>query len=316
MPALVLLLLTSAPAVRAVTEFVDVELQPETITVGDPVRARLTLVWDGSAPATTPIFPNWEETWGRAEVLARGRVESVSSNAGRRIYTQTLTLTAFETGEIELPPAEVTILLGENEVVVVPTRAGARFMVESVLPEEVEGGAAEIEPRPPSPLRELAANRRFLWTAGSLAALSALAWVFVARRAAGAARAAAAAAAPPPMPEPLQELLAALRRIDVRGGSEPVHTALSLALRRFLARTLSFNAIESTTLEIERTLGARPLPEELAEGTVELLRDCDQVKYAKLEVGTALAGERLSFLSDLAREIDRAFAPPEAGPPA
>lgn len=309
--ALGLLLLAGALSVRAETEFVNVELQPEKITVGDPVKVRLLLVWDGAEPTTTPIFPDWKEkTWGRAEVLERGRVEAVPGLAGRRIYSQTLTLTAFETGEFELPPREVTILLPDDEIAVVPTREGVRFTVESVLPAEVEDAAA-LEPRPPAPLSELEANRYFLWTSAALTALSALAWVVAARRADKAARAAAARAAPRPPPGPLEEILAALRRIDVRGGSEPVHTAMSLALRRFLARLFRFNAVESTTSEIERVLRRRSLSEELAEGAVDLLRDCDQVKYARLEVGDDLVAERLAFLGDLAQEIDRELRPPQ-----
>ena len=139
---------------------VNVQLTPREITVGDRVSAELTLVWDGEAPTDAPRFPTWQEAWGKAEILEISEVEAYDDPEGRQVYTQTLVLTAFETGEISLPPMRVAVPLAESTVEV-PTRAAA-FAVTSVLPPapESEGAAPdaageEIAPRPPAPLREL-----------------------------------------------------------------------------------------------------------------------------------------------------------------
>ena len=298
----------------AQTRFVNVELRPEKATVGGRVEARLVLVWDGSRPTAAPAFPDWEETkaWGRAEVLGYGPVETVSSRAGRYIYNQTVVLTAFETGEVALPPLTVTLRLPEEKTAEVPTREGVFFTVDSVLPEEAE--ALALDPRPAAALRELPSDALFLRTSAVLAVLCLAAAVLLARRLGQVKAAAIAAAAPPPVLEPLDELLKTLGEIDVRAGSEPVHTATSLALRRYLGRMLHFNATESTTSEIERRLAMGLLSEELSDGTVELLKDCDQVKYARLDVGEALVDERLAFLGDLAKEINHELRPPVLSP--
>ena len=51
--------------------------------------------------------------------------------------------------------------------------------------------------------------------------------------------------------EPLAELLARLEQLDPQHGGA-AHTGLSLALRRYLGRSLGFDATPSTTTEIQR----------------------------------------------------------------
>jgi hypothetical protein len=89
---------------------------------------------------------------------------------------------------------------------------------------------------------------------------------------------------------------------------------LSLALRTYLGRTLAFPAAESTTSEIQRRLLARQLPAALVRRTVELLRACDLVKFARQEVGEATAVERLGAAREVGGAFERLLAPPPAAP--
>lgn len=292
-----------------------VELTPsEGITVGNRVKAELVLAWMGAEPEEDPRFPAWQETWGSAEVVEAGEVDAFTDQSGRRIYRQAVTLTAFRTGEVRLPPVTVAVPLAERTEEV-RSPGGLSFEIESVLPtpagdrtaeaEEAEPGepAGEaLEPRPAAPPRPLATDSRFLWTAGILAALVALGLLWLARRAT-VARGERSAATVPLLP-PLEELLERLRGLDPATGSEPVHTRLSLGLRRFLGRALDVSALESTTSEIQRNLRATDVPPALAQQTVRLLRDCDQVKFARIAVADDVTGDRLAQTRVLAREID------------
>ena len=283
---------------------VNVDLTPAEITVGDRVEARLTLVWEGEEPTAPPRFPAWEGSWGAAEVLAVSEVTEFPGGAGRRIYTQTVILTAFRTGEIRLPEVTVTVLL-PGETVKVPTRADLAFLVRSLLPENSE----ELAPRPATPPWALAAGARFWWTAAALSTLCLVAAVVLVRRLRRAAVAEAAAILPP---EPLAEFLLRLRQLDPSAGSEPAHTALSLALRNFLGRCLEINALESTTSEIQRRLQGGAVTPATAQQAVGLLRDCDQVKFARLEVAAVETGRRLRAARQVAREIDAGLGPAES----
>lgn len=299
------ILLALAASAEALTGALAVDLRPAEITVGDRVTAKLTLVWDGDTPAAPPRFPAWQGTWGAAEVLEVGDVESFDQ-AGRRVYSQTLVLTVFETGEVELPPVAVTVEADGREVEVA-AREGARLSVVSVLPPDRE--LSELEPRPPAPFAPVAAGSRFLWTAAALAALCGLAGVALAWRLLRRGTAETPAARVPL--EPLEELLAAVTRIDPAAGSEPAHTAMSLALRRYLGRTLGFHAPERTTSEIAFDLRRARLAPDLAERAMGLLRRCDQVKFARLEVPEEATVRSLVELQELGRDVDDALHPPE-----
>ncbi len=278
----------------------DVTVSLAEITVGDRVEARLTLVWTGPEPAAAPRFPGWQTHWGEAEVLTAGEVVTLAPGpGGQRIYTQDLILTAFATGSIRLPEVTVAIPL-DDETIAVSSGRDAGFEVLSVLSGEVE----ELEPRPPAPPRRLAAEPRFAWTVAGLAVLALLAWWLFGRR----LRVGSAGAAAPPRAEPLAELLQRLRRLDP-AAAEPAHTGLSLGLRTFLGRSLGFPAAESTTTEIDRRLHRASVGAETVERTVRLLRDCDQVKFARVPVGPPVTRDRLRQARDLGQRIDRGLRP-------
>ncbi|MEE8526277.1 MAG: hypothetical protein V3T72_20260 [Thermoanaerobaculia bacterium] len=290
-----------------------VDLTPkENITVGDRVRADLELVWMGPEPAEPPRFPTWQDTWGAAEVLEVGEVDAFTDQSQRRIYRQTVTLTSFRVGDVRLPPVTVAVPLADRTEEL-KTDADLSFEITSVLPaageqaeegeadteSEADAAAAALEPRPAAPLEELGRGTLYLWVAGVLAVLCAIAAARLARR----APVAAGKSAPVPRPAPLAELLERLRALDPSSGSEPVHTGLSLAMRDYLGRILGIHALEGTTSDIQRTLRTTELPPTLSQRTIRLLRDCDQVKFARLEVGETVTDDRVALTQTVAREI-------------
>ncbi len=287
----------------------EVTLSPAEITVGERVEARLTLVWTGPIPAHEPRFPPWSNSWGTAEVLSVGELETVIGPGARRVYRQALVMTAFSTGEVRLPEVRVTVPLAGDAIEIAHDR-DIGFEVRSVLPEQRQ----ELEPRPAAPPRPPPADLLFAWTVAGLAGLSLLAaWLLRPRL-----RVPTASAAPRPPAEPLPELLDHLQRLDP-AAAEPAHTGLSLALRNFLGRGLGFNAAESTTTEIQRHLRTAPLepavaghgaPTPLRRDVVGLLRACDQVKFAQAPVPAPVTRGHLREARDLGYKIDRCLKPP------
>ena len=62
-------------------------------------------------------------------------------------------------------------------------------------------------------------------------------------------------------------------------------------------------------LDKPRGLRTVEVPPAVAQSTVRLLRDCDRVKSARLQVDEAVTGDRVSKARDLAREIEEISRP-------
>lgn len=274
------LLATQAPSVR-------VELDPAAITVGDPVTALVVVEGTEAAPQIGP----WSTSWGEAEIAESGPVEPAGS--GR--WQQRLRLTAFRTGELTLPPPEV-VADGVSL-----TAEPITLTIRSVLPPDEENPA----PRPPAPPVPLPTPAAFWWLLAALTAFTLAGVALLAER----ERQRRREVRPRPAVPPLAELLAALAPLG-GGESEAGHTALSLALRRYLGRRLDFPAAESSTSEISRWLATQRLGRDLARTTVQLLRDCDQVKFARRPATAAELASRLVLAREVAGEIETSLQPP------
>lgn len=285
---------------------VEVVLNPRRVTVGDRVEALLTVaVPEG---AGEPRFPSWQKGWGTAEVLQVGEPVRVAvpGQEGLTLYRQRLVLAAFTPGQVALPPAAVAVPLAERTLQAL-TPAGLVLDVGSVLP----AGDQKLDPKPAAALRPLPWGRRFWGTAGVMSAALLAASLLLWRRNRPATAVAAAAAQPP-----LAELLARLDYLETMGPEAPTaaHTQLSLALRRYLGRRLSFRAPESTTSEIQRLLSRR-VPSTLARRAVDLLRACDLVKFGRQEAGSERVRELVATARQIAAEVE-AHLQPAPPPPA
>ena len=325
----------AAPPVAISTEdvssrgpFLSVELAPGPYTVGDRVEAVLMLSVPAAELDGEPRFPDWDGTWGEAEVIAAGEVERVLSDEGgedprapeggedaeagrgtagatepdaRALYHQRVELAAFRPGEVALPPVAVTVPIAGGEVVL--GTAELALTIDSVLPLSTEG-TPEPEPMPPAPPQPLPLGARFWWTlaAGIAACVLALLWARMRRRHA------AAAAATPPFEE-LRTALDAARRGDSPAAG---HAAVSLAFRRWLGRVLRFPAAESSTAEIRRELSGRRLPEGAAWRAAALLAGCDLIKFARREATPGQLAERADAALGLATEIEDYLRPAPA----
>lgn len=305
---------------------VDVELSPPAITVGDRVEATVMVVWMGEDVQEPARFPTWQDTWGRAEILEVQEPNEIDDASGRRIWRQQLTLTAFRTGKVELPP--VTVALPLSDRTIEATTESVTFTVGSVLPEPPEAppgqaagqGQGQADQPPPIPAPKgpagaigLHQTQQTFWLttiALWLALLVGLVWTTVAV-ANQPERVAAESKTVDPLRllAPLDELRERLARLDPASDAEPLHTGLSFALRTYLGRSLHFRAVESTTTEIQRALRRASLSADVHHRVVRLLRNSDAVKFARADVSPDVAGRRIAEAGDLARQIEHEMAP-------
>jgi hypothetical protein len=301
LPALCLSLLAFPLSAQPAT----VALTPTNPTVGDPVQATITIQVPTANLAADPRFPAWGKTWGEVEVTAKTEPVKVSEQGGIATWQQRLTLAAFRTGAVPLPPQAIALPF-KTGTVPAPTPAGLGLNVRSVI------AADDKEPtaRPPALPQPLPLGKHFWWTLAGLGAACCAAALLLWRLRRNSAGARGARPALPP----LAELTAALDRLKSEPSMLALHTELSLALRRYLGRRLPFPAVESTTHDVQRQLQAQRMPGALARQTVELLRVCDLVKFARQEVGEALGRERAEAARKLGTDWESHLAPaaPEA----
>jgi hypothetical protein len=270
--------------------------------VGDRIEAVLTLQVPTTELASDPRFPVWSGRWGEAEVLFEGPGQKVAENGGVATYQQRLVLAAFRPGKIPLPATKVAIPQ-KNRTVQAATPAGLGLDVRSVLP----AGEKQPAPKPPAPLKQLPIGERFWWTLAALLALCILSgwllWWLKKKAAKGSALV--------PVLAPFEELAGELDRLSAEPSTVLLHTRLSMALRRYLGRVLPFPAVFSTTSEVMRQLQSRRMPGPLVRQTVELLRACDMVKFARQEVEEARTRERVDAARKLGKDYETLFAPRE-----
>jgi hypothetical protein len=281
---------------------VTVALVPNGLTVGDPAQATITLKVPAADLAGEPRFPIWGKTWGEAEIVWKGEPVKVSERDGFAVWEQRLMLAGFKPGRVMLTPVPIAVPF-RTGTVQVATPAGLALAVRSVIPPEEK----DPKPKPPAALKPLPLGERFWWTVAVLSALCLLAaWLLMRQR-----RSTTAAAAEVPALPPLEELAAELDRLRAEASMVALHTRLSLALRRYLGRRLPFPAVESTTSEIQRQLLSRRMPGPLVRQTVELLRACDLVKFARQEVGETAGRERAETVRRIAGELEAYLSPRE-----
>ncbi|HEV8241545.1 MAG TPA: hypothetical protein VGS57_19440 [Thermoanaerobaculia bacterium] len=293
----------AAPAIRA-------RLSPSQITVGDRVRVELEVTLLSGERWGPPALDPRLRQWGEAEILAAQRPQALPGAPAR--YRLDLLVTAFKPGTVTLPPIAVFAapLHQEDPSPPPPLRLDTpplQFTVRSVLPAE-----GEPTPQPPTPPQPVPLGHVFWWTSGglALACLAAVGLLLWRRRG-------IVAAVPATAPlTPLARFRRDLAALAAEPSLEQLHTGISMALRQLLAALLAFPAAERTTTEIDRELRRSRLEANTRRRLLELLRRCDEVKFAKRATSRQEANERLAAARDLGNDVTRELVPEPAAPAA
>jgi hypothetical protein len=196
-------------------------------------------------------------------------------------------LSAFETGEHEIPAIGLGGRLEDGESFELETEP-LTVRVTSVLDANAgEEGPEIADLKPPV---AVPGNYRALWIALGLVALlgaaAAVLWWLqhrYARRLAAVAVDEDAFARTPPHEWVYQELQRLLeRRLPEQGQIDRFYGELSRILKRYLEGRFRVDLMEHTTEEVAPRLAQAGLAEAVGEQVVAFLRECDQVKFARL----------------------------------
>ena len=300
-PITAVLLLTgawSSPASAASDVEVRFTADKQEITLGEPARLSLEVVHPAGYQV---IFPKLPRAWGDFEVRSQSRTQINSSGQGEETTSQVVEVTLFALGTFETPELPITFrdsvgLVGDR---LAPT---VSLTVVSVLSE----GDTE--------LRDIRAQAELpilpAWITGVMVALGALLaagviYPILRRR-----------SSQTPVPVPIGQVrspfeiamdeLERIERLDLPGRQiYKEHSSLiSDCLRRYLEAAYEAPLLERTTDEIRLALRKIAINPSLSSETIELLGECDLVKFAKFGPGAEAAREyttRARKLVQLAR---------------
>ena len=256
---------TGAPAVGST-------LEPLQIAVGDPMRLTIQVEHE---PDAGVVWPE-SERLGSFEVLER-RVDEPRAAGDRVVSSAELVLTAFELGDLELPPVEIEVLDAEGNARTLATEAWLVTVASVGLDEG--GDIRAIKGPLDIPLGLLTLP----WLAAVLGVAAVVFWMWRRRR--GRAPDGILAPAEPPRPphEIAYEAFRALEaeRLPDRGEIKTFHIRASDVVRTYVEGRFGVDALELTTGEVLDGLRGNEVDEDLLDDFRRLLQRCDLVKFAK-----------------------------------
>lgn len=274
----VVLLLTAAASPASAQSTVRSEVDTTVVTVGDRVSLTITVDHPSGAQASLPDSLDV----GPFEVLDASALPVETTEEGAR-STFELTLTAFELGDLEIPPVPVEVVAGDGSVETLETD---RFGVEVVsVGTDETGDIRDIH----GPLGiPISSWMLALWVLIPLV-IAALLYFLVRRLRSGAeeTRRPALGSLGRPPHEVALEALAALEasRLLERGRVKEYHVAASDILRTYVEERFRVQALEMTTREVLDGLEAVGVDASFRVGLRTFLEACDLVKFAKARPG-------------------------------
>jgi hypothetical protein len=273
------------------------EIDTTLITVGDRITMTVTIHHPPGAVITWPDPLSFTPF----EVLD-ARVLPTAVHQGAPSTPTVITMTAFELGELEIPPLDVLVRATDGSV---QTLATDRFGVEVLSVGADESGDIRGIQGPRG--IPLGLWRMAMW-ALALLAVAGLAYALYARvRRSG--HHAVAIPGPPPRP-PHEIALEALARLEAspmleHGQVKEYHIEVSDILRRYVEGRFGVPALEMTTTEVLAGLERVRVEPSLTSGLRGFLEQCDLVKFAKVRPDAEAARSVLG----LGRSLVQSSAP-------
>ncbi|MDH3735283.1 MAG: hypothetical protein OEU54_17260 [Gemmatimonadota bacterium] len=247
------------------------------VTVGDRLTATITV--DHRADQS----PQWPETLNVAPFEALGFAPTPPRIDGDlAVSVATLSLAAFELGELEIPPIRITLADANGVETVVSTDP---YVVGVVSVGLDEGNDIRDVKGPLGIARDWVLM--WPWLLAILAAAGVAYWLARRRRAPGDRT--APAVPPRPPYETAMDALASLEASSLleRGMVKDFHIALSQIVRTYVEGRFRIDALEMTTRELVSALHLAGTDADLLEDTRGFLEACDLVKFAKRRPETA-----------------------------
>ena len=253
------------------------EVEPETIYVGDPFTITLSATYPSDHFV---IFPQVESNWGQFEVRNQTSLPTTDNGDGALTSSIQIEAVLFSTGDIPTPELSVAIRNPDGEIINRPVPP-IDVRVESVSGNDDE--LRDIKPQaelpvPFNPLSIVEGRERLsALTAASALGLALLAFYLWRRRLS------------PLQPDPGTPAEIALRELD-RIASLPLepdpdfkerYTLVSDCLRTYLWSQFDVPAPELTTRQTLRSLESVEIQDSDTADLARILDECDLVKFAR-----------------------------------
>jgi len=252
-------------------------------TVGDRIGFTLTLAY---SPELEAALPGVESELGPFQVRDFEDGGRRTLDDGRVEQTWRFWLTAYETGDLEIPPVTVALTGGADGVQTVSSGPVA-VQVRTVLADGEEApDIADLRPAGEVPYSFVPLA---LWSAAGLAALAGLLWLrvwWLKRRRRDALRDEASRLPPRELAiRELQRLTASdLLKQDRH---KEFYIAISEIIGRLLHGALGVPTMERTSWEIVRDIRERVPGTPLVRAAGNFFESCDRVKFSRHEPGDA-----------------------------
>lgn len=262
------------------------EASPKSITVGDVVDVHLTVRYSDDTHAT-PDAIAWKD------IFVAQDPQATRTTSGNTITeTWHYRVSVFEPGKHNIPATTVRQTLA-NEAVVIHKLPGIPLNVVSILPATASAvGALKPLLRPSLTL--------WPWLLGLLALGGLLWWIWRTRQKRHMDK------LPQTIPtlSPKEEALAAIQTLLTSGAIDngqykDACMAMTDILKRFLSRHYHQKMQEMTSTEVASTLRATTIAKPVLQNIRNLLRDCDQIKFANGSASTAVCQEQVQNLQDI-----------------
>lgn len=258
---------------------VRASLDSTEILIGDETRLRIEI----SLPRGSRLVRIATDTLGTVKGLERRRASPIDSVefAGGTSYSQGFVLSAFDSGYYRLPPIPVDIQTAEGRA-----RLYSNDVVFKVRTIPLEADTARLQPIKgiwKEPVRVSDFWPLFL----ALVVISLI--IFIVRRM---RRKKVVEVQGVPAPPPLPAHEAALGQLQVlrekgmleKGQYKLYQSELTHILKEYISRRYEVQALESVTEEVRDLLDGAGVEKRSSEAVIRVLRDADQVKFAKAEL--------------------------------
>lgn len=258
---------------------VRASLDSMEILIGDETRLRIEI----SLPRGSRLVRVGTDTLGTVKGLERRRVNPLDSvdYAGGVSYSQVLVLSAFDSGYYRLPPVPVEIETSEG-----PERLYSNNLLLQVRTIPLEADTARIQP-----IKGI--WKEPVWISDFwLLFLALLAIPVIILVVARLRRRKVVEEPELPAPPPLSAHEIALEQLQVlwdkglpeRGQYKLFQSELTHILKEYVSRRYAVQALESVTEEVRQLLDGAGVKSGESEKVIGVLRDADQVKFAKAEL--------------------------------
>lgn len=284
-----------------------ITLEPASATVGDRLTLTIVALHEAGARLEAPLDP---DAFAPLELVAVRPPVTQNTGGGREETRLVYILAAFETGELQPPPIEVTVR-GEGEVSALLQPPAVT--IESVLPAD---GPIELRGLA-GPLAASSSAPKWIWAALLMAGFAALtvatiAFIRIAVR-----------ETPAPMiapPKPARPEEAARQELDAiadaalldRGGEKEYYRRIGACVRRYLSGRFGMLATAMTSQELEARLREPQIGRWPARLAANLLRQSEAVQFAQYQPARERAEADLSSAYQVV-QLTSEPEPPAAG---